>query len=256
MNKKVDFTFEDLVAPMLPEVFKKTVLEKKPMVIRATEFKKDFFSKIITWDQISNYVSNDRAVAGLQMILPDRQKLCMEKENLVRGPKPTWSKKDRYDKKYVHEIWKSGGSMILTKASMLTPHMSAIASAIESEFKDTAADAHFYCSPNKNSVSFECHADGDDNYLIHAIGSVRWQVYNVYARPEKGSKKTMSTEEEAKHTPIIDTVLTVGDLIYIPERMFHKATPMSERVSISVPLFKHRGVPIDRNYYDFGKNNS
>ena len=65
----------------------------------------------------------------------------------------------------------------------------------------------------------------------------------------------MTLEEEKKHTPIIDTELTVGDILYIPERYFHKATPMSARVSISVPVIK-RATPIDRNYYDFGKNNS
>ena len=254
MNKRVPLTFEQLVAPMLPEVFKNSVAGKKPMVIRATEFKKDFFGKIITWGQISDYVANDRAVAGLQMITPNREKLCMEKENLFRGAKPAWSRKDRYEKKYVQEIWNSGGSMILTKASMLTPHISAIANALESEFKNTAADAHFYCSPVKNAISFECHADGDDNYLIHAIGDVHWKVYNKFA--QKGEKRTMTDIEEKRLNPIIDTTLTVGDLIYIPEGMFHRATPMSARVSISVPLAKNALHPIDRNYYDFGKNNS
>lgn len=254
MNKKVPLTFEQLVAPMLPEVFKNTVLGKKPMVIRATDFKKDFFSKIITWDRISDYVANDRAVAGLQMITPNREKLCMEKENLTRGPKPAWAKKDRYDKKYVYDIWNSGGSMILTKASMLTPYISAIGNALEAELKNTAADAHFYCSPRKNAVSFECHADGDDNYLIHAIGSVHWKVYDVFAKP--GERRTMLASDEKKHKPIIDTTLTVGDLLYIPKDMFHIATPMSERVSISVPLANTSAPPIDRNYYDFGKNNS
>ena len=81
MKQRVPLTFEELVAPMLPEVFKQTVLDKKPMVIRATEFKKDFFSKIVTWDEISDYVANDRAVAGLQIITPKQEKLCMEKKN-------------------------------------------------------------------------------------------------------------------------------------------------------------------------------
>lgn len=67
----------------------------------------------------------------------------------------------------------------------------------------------------------------------------------------------MPEDEEKKYEAIIDTVLTVGDLLYIPAGMFHKATPASARVSISVPLAQSSiEKPIDRKYYDFGKNNS
>jgi len=264
MNRP-QFTFEDLIHPLTDAAFQSTVKDKKPMVFRANSFKTNFFGDITSWDDISKYVANDRAVAGLQVIKPDGSKLCMEKDNLRRVDKPAWTGEVWYEKKYVSDIWKRGGSMILTKASMFSPNISAIAHCLEERYKNTAADAHFYCSPKKNAVSFECHADADDNFLVHAIGSVHWKVYNVHARSEKmengkkrfTSRMVMTPEEEAKHVPIIDTVLTVGDLLYIPAGMFHKAVPDSARVSISVPLSEFsNNKPIDRDYYDFTKNNS
>jgi ribosomal protein L16 Arg81 hydroxylase len=257
--------FDDLIHPLTDHVFIETIKGKKPVVIRGNPHKKYFFKDICDWNDISKYVSNDRAVAGLQMILPNGEKLCMEKANLHRDQPSSWAKKDRYEKKYVKEIWDKGGSMILTKASMFSPNISAIGNAIEKRFPNVSADAHFYCSPTKNAVSFECHADADDNYLVHAIGEVHWKVYNVFARSEiteSGrrritSRSTMPVEEEKKHTPVIDTVLTVGDLLYIPAGMFHRATPASARVSISVPVAESKSErPIDRNWYDFEKNNS
>jgi len=257
--------FEDLIHPITDHVFQETILGKKPIVIRADAYKRYFFSNICSWDDISKYVSNDRAVAGLQMITPDGKKLCMEKGNLYRGQKSSWSKKDYYEKEYVYDIWKKGGSMILTKASMFSPNISAIGKALEDRYQNSSADAHFYCSPSENAVSFECHADADDNYLVHAIGEVHWKVYNVFARSEVGedgkkrftSRMTMPPEQEAKYETIVYTVLTTGDLLYIPAGMFHKASPASARVSISVPLARsNKEIPIDRKYYDFQKNSS
>ena len=262
--KRPEFTFEDLIYPMTVRVFDETVRGRKPFLFRANSFKKDFFGNIVTWDAFSKYIANDRAVSGLQVITPEGKKLCMEKSNLYRNARPSWSKPDRYEKRYVHELWEQGSSIILTKASMFSPNISAVANAIEAKYLGTsAADAHFYCSPKKDARSFECHADTDDNYLVHAIGSVRWQVYNIRNDIEfcdKGRRKQVGkpvrSEEELKgHTPIIDEVLTVGDLLYIPGGFFHKATPETARISISVPVLESKKeYPIDRNYYDFGKN--
>lgn len=259
-------TFEELIYPMTDEVFNTTVKGKKPMVFRATDKKKNVFGNIVTWKQFSDYINNDRAVAGLQVIQPDRTKLCMERGNLHRDPQPSWTPKRRFERKYLHELWNGGSSIILTKASMFSREISAIGGALEARYPGTtAADAHFYCSPNSRARSFECHCDRDDNYLVHAIGKVHWKVYDKRIpwriNPESGRIQLadgpigLSEAEEAQLEPIIDTVLGVGDLLYIPAGVYHRAVPVGPRISISVPLMESRKeYPLDREYYDFSKN--
>jgi ribosomal protein L16 Arg81 hydroxylase len=256
--------FEELIAPLDKDIFYNTVVDKKPFVIRGNEHKKKFFSEIISWEGISDYLNNDRAVSGFQMIAPGDIKLCMEKKGLTPENHYSWGRAPQWDKAKAHKLWNEGHSMILTKASQLSPNMNAIAGAVEEGFPNGAADAHFYCSPNKNAATFPCHADRDDNYLVHAIGTVHWQVWNVRMKREKDGgrwtyigRSTISVEEESKlGTPVIDIYLGPGDLLYIPAGYFHKATPVGARVSISVPLMQSdRGeVPLNRKYYDFGKN--
>tara|TARA_R100000655_G_scaffold4403_1_gene14136 strand:+ start:1723 stop:2421 length:699 start_codon:yes stop_codon:yes gene_type:complete len=230
------FTFEELIEPLPLDDFYNIYYKKRSCVIKGNDFRKDLFSKIITWQKFSRYINNDRAVSGLQAILPDGRKLCMEKLNLYKSKKPAWCKKDYYEKKFLHDIWNNHGSIILTKASLLTPEISSIAGAIEEHFGG-AADAHFYCSYSEKSNSFKEHADLDDNFLVHANGSVRWTVYNSL---------------ENKEDDITEHDLTVGDLLYIPKGLKHKAIPLSKRISISVPL--NQGItakPLDRTVYDF-----
>lgn len=257
-------TFDDLINPLGRDIFYDTIVDKKPFVIRGNDYKKKFFSEIVTWDQISDYLNNDRAVAGFQMIAPGDVKLCMEKGGLEPPKRFSWGRNPQWDKEKAYKLWNQGHSMILTKGSQLTPNMNAVCNAVEQGFPGGATDAHFYCSPDKNAATFPCHADRDDNYLVHAIGTVHWKVWNVRMKREliKGrwtykGRSTVSLEEESRMgDPVIDIYLGPGDLLYIPAGYFHKAEPVGARVSISVPLMlsEHPETPLNRKYFDFGKN--
>lgn len=232
---------KDLISPCTEEDFVKDVLGKKPYVFAASTYRKEFFGNIITWEQFSDYINNHRASAGLQVITPDGRKLCKEKSNLFSDKQPHWDFEERYQVSEVYKNWSLGGSIILTKASLLTPKISEIAKCIENTVLNSAADAHFYCSPSGGARSFPLHADEDDNYLVHAIGQVHWKVY----RP--GSKTDC----------VINKVLGPGDLLYIPKGVYHKAQPVTARISISIPVaIRPEIVPLTRNYCNFAKKSS
>lgn len=232
--------FADLIAPMTVVEFEEKHRGKAFAVFPRTEARTELFDNIIDWQQFSSYINNDRATAGMQAITLDGRKLCMEKGTLERESRPNWSRKDYYEKKYLHEIWTQGGSLILTKASLLTSRISAIAGAIERYYMG-AADAHFYCSGMPNASTFSAHIDYDDNFLVHAQGDVSWEVYNSF-------------ENDDGDFTSLD--LTVGDLLYIPKGLKHRAIPKTKRISISVPVAERRPnegslKTQDREYYDF-----
>jgi len=233
--------FSTLIEPMTTEEFVSEYKGKKYCVVKGNRYRKFMFSNVLTWRRFSEYINNDRAVSGIQAILSNGKKLCMEKNNLHRDTIPSWSRKDYFEKKFLHEIWRNNGSIILTKASLLTNGISNIAGAIEKEFGG-ACDAHFYCSKSADSRSFDPHIDHDDNFLIHCNGTVRWTICNDL----ENNKNSASAFD-----------LTVGDMLYIPKGLAHSAVPRSKRISISVPLLEVKDYKtgtlktIDRKFYDF-----
>ena len=235
----LDFT--DLLGSMTIPEFEQDYRSKAYCVFPRTAARTELFGSVIGWAEFSRYINNDRATAGMQAITPDgQQKLCMEKGNLELGERPNWSRKDYYEKKYLHDIWTQGGSLILTKASLLTPEISMIANAIEQYYMG-AADAHFYCSGVPNASTFPTHADLDDNFLVHVQGDVSWEVSRTF-------------ENDAGDVDCFD--LTVGDLLYIPKGLGHKAVPKTKRISISVPIAERKPheKPLkaqDRHIYSF-----
>ena len=131
---------------------------------------------------------------------------------------------------------------------MISPAMSALSSAIEKQFKGSAADSHLYCSPVRNALTFPCHRDTDNNFLVHAIGKVAWKVYRVFGK-EGPANLTYKQEQEMQLR--YDETLTVGDMLYIPTGLYHKAIPQGPRISVSIPLGEGNKKPLDRRYYDF-----
>ena len=240
--------FSDLIHPLSVDEFMTEYKDRQPLIVKANDLRRDIMSQIITWEKFSDYIHNDRAVSGFQIITP-KGKLCMEKNNAFKGRKPSWSKIDYFDKKYAHDLWNQGCSIILTKASLISPAMSALSGAVERQFEGSAADAHLYCSPIKNALTFPCHRDSDNNFLVHAIGKVRWKVYDVFAGKDSSANLTLKQEEKMKLK--YDEVLTVGDLLYIPTGLYHKAIPQGARVSVSIPLGEGNKKRLDRRYYDF-----
>jgi ribosomal protein L16 Arg81 hydroxylase len=253
--------FEELIAPLTVEEFVNEYKGKKPFVSKGNNKRKKYFSDIISWKKFSEYLSNDRAVSGLQAIVPGETmavKMCMEKtEDNYLKPKNrplVWRRNDYwYDPKRLHSLWyNNNASIILTKASKLTPNINSICCDFEKGYSEIeqnscAADAHFYCSHSSDSKSFECHADQLDNFLIHSIGRVHWKVYSLFT---DGKKSRLTDEEESKYTPFIDEILSEGDVLYIPKGLFHRAYAVGPRISISVQVAS-KAEPIDRTWYDF-----
>ena len=64
--------FNTLIDPMTPEEFTNEYKGKKFCIIKGNRYRKFMYSNIISWTKFSEYINNDRAVSGLQAILPNR----------------------------------------------------------------------------------------------------------------------------------------------------------------------------------------
>ena len=86
-------------------------------------------------------------------------------------------------------------------------------------------------------------------------GETQWTVYknrcsNIIGPSELTSQNVLD-EMIAQMEPAIDTMLTPGDIIYIPARCYHQAKPSGKRLSVSIPMqhmLPHL-KPVDRKYY-------
>ena len=110
---------------------------------------------------------------------------------------------------------------------------------------------HLYAGIGECS-SFRVHEDMPSNFIIQVEGETQWTVYkNRCAEIVKDF--TINDKPDIIDTLeiAIDTVLKPGDIIYIPPRTYHRASPSGKRLSVSIPI--QHGIehmkPKDRDWY-------
>lgn len=136
------------------------------------------------------------------------------------------------EKKQLFDLLHSGMAFIITKYSFHNEYTNCLTAELEDHYH-VHPDLHIY-GGLEGSGSFAVHNDYPANIIIQAEGSTPWKIW-----------------KDTTQSPVIDVVLTAGDVLYIPPQMYHAAEPIGRRLSMSIPLWpiENNITSIDRNFY-------
>ena len=196
-----------------------------------------------TWDDVE-YCLNNPQFYDINFI--DKDTL-----NWVPIPKHqrTWSV-DSQDTKDLIKAWKDGHNLVINNFDSGFTDKQVLLQALEKQFEGRMA-FHIYAG-YKGCSSFRVHEDTSNNFIMQIEGETQWTVYkNRCAEIVKDF--TINDKPDIIDTleVAIDTILKPGDVIYIPPRTYHRASPSGKRLSVSIPI--QHGIehmkPKDRNWY-------
>lgn len=137
-----------------------------------------------------------------------------------------WEK--RYDMDVLRTLWEECYSFIV-HGSQITPNVKNLIEEVELD-QNVDAQSHIYMG-KKNSRSFSVHADNPDNLIIQCIGKSKVTIYNEYS-DVAGIFPNANVTIKEQH------ILEPGNSIYIPSLQFHLFEPLTDRLSISIPMYK------------------
>lgn len=126
---------------------------------------------------------------------------------------------DRFDLEILRDLWKERYTFIV-QSSSITRELTALVDEIE-EDNNVEAGAHIYAGL-KNSRSFNPHADNPDNLIIQCIGESQVTLY---------SDEGLTVKDQF--------ILRPGGSVYIPSKQYHLVEPLTDRLSISIPIYKN-----------------
>ncbi len=137
-----------------------------------------------------------------------------------------WEK--RYDMDALRTLWEEGYSFIV-HGSQITPNVRNLVEEVEFDH-NVDAQSHIYMG-KKNSRSFPIHADNPDNLIVQCIGKSKVTIYNEYSdRAGAFPDVNVSIKEQF--------ILEPGNSVYIPSLQYHLFEPLTDRLSISIPMYK------------------
>tara|TARA_B100000131_G_scaffold113262_1_gene110410 strand:- start:696 stop:1412 length:717 start_codon:yes stop_codon:yes gene_type:complete len=160
---------------------------------------------------------------------------------------------DSEDVKELIQVWKDGHNLVINNFDSGFRKKQEILQLFEKTFDGRMA-MHIYAG-YKGCSSFRVHEDTANNFIIQIEGETHWTVYNNKCSNIIKPQEMQSPEEfndlVKQMVPAIDTMLTPGDMIYIPARCYHQAQPNGKRLSVSIPMqhmLPHL-KPFDRTYH-------
>jgi hypothetical protein len=156
------------------------------------------------------------------------------------------------DKKHLFQNINNGNTLLIENYGFYNQQINDLLKELESRFFIDSA-AHLYCGL-LNSKSFPIHCDSPANFILQIEGRTRWTVFKQRAtqliKTSDISSILYNKNYEVKNDILLDTILEPGDVLYIPSRQYHVASPSEPRISISIPCaVRSTDTIYNRNYY-------
>ncbi len=164
--------------------------------------------------------------------------------------KPYWAPTPDFEKEVIWQHLINGLGFVIVGYSRSNQHIRQLCAEVEREFNVNCC-THVYGGRGLGG-SFKCHYDHFSNLIIQTKGTTPWKVYKNRATSMYHSRNELDHNEDEM---VIDWQgdMEPGDLLYIPDRAFHKASPNSERLSMSIPCMPtiYNSEHYDRRNYTF-----
>jgi len=180
---------------------------------------------IITFHEIWYFIETTHVTDGVvELIHPETGIKISPNIYITQTP---WEK--RYDMNVLRDLWEQNYSFIV-HGSCVTPNVRQLIEEVERDH-NVDAQSHIYMG-KYGSRSFHIHCDNPDNLIVQCIGKSKVTVYNEY-----GDCARWATPDESL-TIKEQMVLEPGQSVYVPSMQFHLFEPLTDRLSISIPMYK------------------
>ncbi|GAA3694151.1 hypothetical protein GCM10022204_07400 [Microlunatus aurantiacus] len=144
-------------------------------------------------------------------------------------------------------LFADGATMVLQALHRVWPPVLAFTQQLAADLGHPV-QANAYVTPPQNQ-GFSNHYDVHDVFVLQVTGEKRWVIHApVHASPlrhQPWTDRRRSVERRAAETPLIDTVLRPGDVLYLPRGFLHAATALggvSTHLTLGVHTWTRYGV--------------
>ncbi|XP_012059678.1 PREDICTED: bifunctional lysine-specific demethylase and histidyl-hydroxylase NO66 [Atta cephalotes] len=216
--------FKWLVYPMTTEQFFTQNWEKNPLYIKR---------------DMCNFYKFLLSMSLFEETLRDNNVLFTKHLDITsysHGVKETHNPPGRAYASIVWDYFKNNCSVRMLNPQIFIPKIHALNATLQ-EFFGCFVGANIYLTP-ANSQGFAPHYDDVEAFILQIEGKKRWKLY----KPLKPSEHlprypSRNFDESELGEPILDKIISAGDLLYLPRGTIHQAMALdtySLHITVSV----------------------
>ena len=215
-------TFDDILAPLGAERFRREYLGKRPLHLEGAAEK---FASVMNWSILGRLLGINTiwSASSLLMVL-DKETIPAQSYAKVE-PGRDGGQVLRPDPVLVKQYLQRGATLVANDIDQLTPELSAFSATMERALGGKV-QANLYMS-SRRKQAFRVHYDTHDVFAVHVEGEKLWSVFegceDAPIAHEIFKSQPQSHHEEKKGELWREVRLTPGDLLYLPRGQYHYA---------------------------------
>lgn len=196
------------------------------------------FTSILTWQELENLLNLRPFVNA------DRCKIINQKG--YTWDRQTWLSDVNTFPPSILDTEIRNFHCYLSDASRVNEKINSICAQLEQTFAGGAADAHIYFNLAETPDNgFGIHWDFSHNLIVQVEGESKFQIWDETV---VGDRNVSFLKEQ----PVIDVVMKPGDAVFVPLNVYHQATSLTKRLSVSFPIsFNNETAPQERHWIKF-----
>jgi len=180
---------------------------------------------MITFDEMWYFIETTTVTDNVVVLIdPQSGGKIDPKEYIIHS---YWE--NRFDIPKLRKLWDLCFTFII-HGSTVTPAVRQLIEEVECG-NNVHAQSHIYAG-KVGSKSFSVHCDNPDNIIVQCIGKSRVTIYNEYgySAGSLDSDRGLTIKEQVILEPEMN--------IFIPAKQYHLFEPLTDRLSISIPMVR------------------
>lgn len=233
-----------------PDTFATEYWGRRPLLSRSGTLPRDF-ADLLAPDMVDELIAERGVRAPFIRLAKEGDVLA---KDCYLGPAGFGAEMpDQVDSAKVLEQFAAGATIVLQGLHRLWPPVIDFVRSLVDDLGHPV-QANAYITPPANR-GFDPHYDVHDVFVLQTAGQKRWVVHEpVFAHPlpsQPWTQHRAAITARAADEPVIDTVLSAGDALYLPRGWVHSAQALdTTSIHLTVGVSAVTGVDVARAVVD------
>lgn len=215
--------FEWIIKPVTEKQFMKDYWEKQPLFV--TRKIKDYYTALLSTPIMDKMLRENVLYFNKHL----------DVTSYSNGERETHNQDGRAQPHVVWDYYSNGCSIRLLNPQAFIPKIHTLNTNLQ-EYFGCFVGANVYLTP-AGSQGFAPHYDDIEAFVLQIEGKKRWRVYPPRSKNEqlpRFSSPNFTQDEIGR--PILDVVLSAGDMLYFPRGYIHQGVTLPDSHSLHITL--------------------
>jgi len=218
-----DHALEWMIGPIEPAEFYKSYWEQKPLLVKRSDA--GYYKTVFSTKALEKIIKEQRVLYGKNL----------DVTSYDGGKRETHNPEGRVFPAVLWDFYNNGCSIRMLNPQTFHAGVWRLCATLHEHFQNMVG-ANVYLTP-PGTQGFAPHWDDVEVFMLQLEGRKHWRLYGPRCEEERLPRHSSANlEQEDLGSPILETTLEPGDLLYFPRGTIHQGDCLPDQHSLHITI--------------------